>query len=82
MKQHKDNGDIISGEKNLDLYKVLKNHGNIKKMTNWYMKKPALEGGKRNILSYDKREFVPFAEERDHIGRLIQHVLFFWCSHI
>ena len=69
-----DNGEVISGGRNLALFKALRNNGNVKKMTNWFMKQPAAEGRRRNVLSYDKREFVPFTEERDHIGRLIQHV--------
>ena len=69
-----ENGGVISGGKNLELFKELRNQGNVKKMTNWFMKQPAAEGRRRNVLSYDKREFVPFTEERDHIGRIIQNV--------
>lgn len=27
-----------------------------------------------NEVNYDKRTFVPFADERDHLGRIIDHV--------
>lgn len=29
-----------------------------------------------NEVNYDKRTFVPFADERDHLGRIIDNVRF------
>ena len=37
---------------------------------------PPLNVFSMNDLNYDKRTFVPFADERDHLGRIInsEHV--------
>lgn len=32
---------------------------------------PALNIISQNDLNYDKRTFVPFSDERDHLGRII-----------
>jgi hypothetical protein len=69
--------DIIAGEKNLKLRDKLNNIGHIRKVLNTFIKKGGSGHcrGHVNNLSYDKRVFVPFVDERDHLGRIINNVI-------
>lgn len=64
--------EMLIGPKNHNYKRQLQNKGHIKRLLTDYMRNA--QSGQRNEVSYDKREFIPFAEERDHIGRLIQNV--------
>ena len=46
----------------------LNNKGHVHKMIQGYLCKGAANP---NVVSHDKRDFVPFVDERDHLGRII-----------
>lgn len=61
-------GDILSGSKALSRAKRLQNNGAVKKLFNGYIKN---KRATTNQVPYDKKEFIPFVDERDHLGQLI-----------
>lgn len=48
----------------------LNNKGQVHKMIQGYLGKGS---SNPNIIAHDKRDFVPFVDERDHLGRIISN---------
>eukprot|EP00347_Sterkiella_histriomuscorum_P023671 403333791 len=74
------NSKVISGPGNLQQISKLNNHGHVKRLMNSFIKND--EGLRQaqdianesiNEVKHDKREFIPFVDERDQLGRLIQN---------
>ena len=63
-----ENGQVIAGKRALDKVKQLQNKGAMKRALNGYIKN---EVGTTNALAYNKTSFVPFVDERNHLGQLI-----------
>ena len=58
-------GEVISGKKAISKVKRLSNNGQMKKMFNGYIKNKVKS---TNSINYDKKDFIPFVDERDHLG--------------
>lgn len=69
------NSKVISGPRNLEHACKLSNQGHIKRLMNSYIKEDRGLNQAMSIslndVNYDKREFIPFVDERDQLGRLI-----------
>jgi hypothetical protein len=62
--------DVISGSRNLNRLDRLKSRGNVKRMLMTFLKGTnKLE--QSNSITYDKRFFSAYKDERDHLGRII-----------
>ena len=61
--------EVISGPKALQLHQQLQNNGHMKKQLNCFVTQKKRQN--TAIPSYKKQEFVPFVDERDHLGQLI-----------
>jgi len=61
-------GDVIAGKKALKKSRQLQNNGQVKRIFNGYIKGDLKS---TNAKTYDKTTFVPFVDERDHLGQLI-----------
>ena len=61
--------EVIAGKRAMDKTKVLQNNGAMKRVLNSYIKRS--ENFISPKASYKRRNFVPFVEERDHLGQLI-----------
>ncbi len=68
------NSEVISGAKNLKHDIMLQNKGNVKRLMKDYIKQNLVLMSQKNEVKHDKREFIPFVDERDQIGRLIANV--------
>lgn len=73
MKVNRDT-DVISGPRNLLNGEKLNNEGYVKKMLKDFVKQNEVLKSQINEVKHDKRIFVPFVDERDQLGRLIQNV--------
>jgi hypothetical protein len=70
---------VVSGVANLAGLQSLQNQGRFKKLMREFMGGSCPEpttgegagGSGMNDLAYDKRDFVPWVDERDQLGRLI-----------
>jgi hypothetical protein len=62
--------EVIAGRRALEKSKMLSNNGAMKRMLNGYIRQKHY-GSDTPRASYKRREFVPFVEERDHLGQLI-----------
>lgn len=65
---------MVAGGRNLLSLDRLKSQGNVKRLLCDYMKSQ-YNNSFSNEVNYDKREFVPYKDERDHLGRLIKSVI-------
>lgn len=61
-------GEVISGKRALSKQMRLQNNGHVKRMFNGYIKGNLMQDRGR---AYGKTSFVPFVDERDHLGQLI-----------
>lgn len=75
------NSEVIAGKHNLLQLDRLKSRGNVKRMLSDYLQQSfedikcgSYGGAAGNEVKHDKREFVAFTDERDHLGRLIKPV--------
>lgn len=62
--------EVISGKKALTRAKMLQNNGCVKRLLNRYIKQE-LEPSQQSRFINKKAEFVPFVDERDHLGQLL-----------
>lgn len=61
--------EVISGMRALTKQKQLQNNGHVKRIFNGYIKGGEMQSRKSG-KTYAKRSFVPFVDERDHLGQL------------
>ena len=63
-----ENSQVIAGKRALSKVCQLQNTGEMKKILNGYIQNNV---PRKNDISYKKKSFQPFVDERDHLGNLI-----------
>ena len=60
--------EIVAGGKAMKRKQNLENNGAMKRLFNGFVRNRVKS---TNHVSYDKKDFIPFVDERDHLGNLI-----------